>query len=170
MANPFGPHRRLRVEPLEDRSLPASGVSTTLSRGVLSVTGTDKADIIVVRQTAAHAVTVSANGVIKSYTGVNRVAVDGRAGNDKVYMDTSVTDARHIAPLGAVLAGGAGNDLVVGGSGNDTLSGGAGNDLVYGAGGNDVLDGGDGADRLYGNAGNDTLRGAAGDDVLVGGT
>lgn len=80
-----------------------------------------------------------------------------------------------------------GNDIFVGGSGNDTLlgyggwdwlSGGAGNDNINGGYDNDVLLGGDGADTLYGDhgndylaggAGNDTLYGDAGSDVLVGG-
>jgi Ca2+-binding RTX toxin-like protein len=170
MQKPFGPHRRLQVESLENRSLPAAGVSTSLSGGLLSVIGTDAADTIVVRQTAAHSVTVTANGETKSYTGVNLISVDGRGGNDKIYVDTGATDAKRITPLNAKLFGGAGNDLLVGGSGNDTLDGGAGNDTLYGGAGNDVLYGGDGNDTLYGNAGNDTLYGGAGNNYLDGGT
>src|SRR4051812_14188326 len=137
MAKPFGPHRRLRVEILEDRSLPASGVSSTLSGGVLAVNGTDAADTILVRQTAAHAVTVTANGVARSYSGVNRIAVDGRAGNDKIIVDSSLTDARRVAPLAATVKGGAGNDALFGGSGADALDGGQGNDQLIGGAGND---------------------------------
>src|SRR5438105_3101878 len=99
MREPFRPHRRLQVETLEDRSLPATGVTASLSGGVLSVTGTDAADTIVVRQTAAHAVTVSANGVTKSYAGVNLIAVDGRGGDDRIWVETNITDAQKIAPL-----------------------------------------------------------------------
>src|SRR5438874_939263 len=95
MAKPFGPHRRLQVESLEDRSLPASGVSSSLSSsGVLSVIGTNASDTILVRQTAAHAVTVTANGTAKPFAGVYLISVDGRAGNDKITVDTSVTDAK----------------------------------------------------------------------------
>src|SRR5436305_1223555 len=61
MAKPFGPHRRLQVESLEDRSLPSGDVSG-VSNGILAVIGTDSADAIVVRQTAAHTVAVTANG------------------------------------------------------------------------------------------------------------
>jgi RTX calcium-binding nonapeptide repeat (4 copies)/Calpain family cysteine protease len=169
MAKPFGPHRRLRVETLEDRSLPASGVGSSLSGGVLNVVGTDAGDTIVVRQTAAHNVTVTGNGLTRSFRGVNRIAVDGRAGNDRITVDTSATDARRIAPLSATLTGGAGNDILFGGSGNDVLSGVAGNDQLVAGAGHDRLEGGDGADRLWGNAGNDTLRGGAQDDVMLGG-
>ncbi len=74
------------------------------------------------------------------------------------------------------LAAGQGNDLVVGGAGNDTLAGqdgnnvvdgGAGNDVVSGEAGNDTLDGGDGNDQLLGGGGVDTLRGGAGDDQIT---
>jgi len=160
MAKPFGPHRRLQVESLEDRSLP-SGVVSSLSRGILSVIGTDSADTIVVRQTAAHSVNVTANGVTRSYAGVNLVQVDGRGGNDRITMDTSATDAHRVPPLNARLYGGDGNDVLIAGSGNDILVGGAGNDTLIG---------GDGRDILIGGLGSDTLLGGAGDDVLIGGT
>lgn len=169
MRKPFGPHRRLRVESLEDRSLPASGITSSLSNGVLSITGTESADTIVVRQTALRSVSVTSAGGTKSYNNVSLVSVDGRGGNDRIYFDTSITDAKRIAPLSAKLNGGAGNDLIVGGSGNDTINGGAGNDQLYGNSGIDMIEGGDGADRIFGNAGNDILRGGNGEDVIVGG-
>jgi serralysin len=60
----------------------------------------------------------------------------------------------------ASIAGGAGNDLIVGSIFADTLDGGAGND---------TLRGGDGADRLTGGNGRDVLMGNVGRDLLVGG-
>ena len=42
------------------------------------------------------------------------------------------------------MAGGAGNDVLVGLEGNDTLTGAAGNDTLYGGVGNDIMDGGAG--------------------------
>jgi Ca2+-binding RTX toxin-like protein len=54
-----------------------------------------------------------------------------------------------------------GNDVVVGGAGDDQLSGEAGNDDVSG---------GDGADSLCGHAGSDTLKGDAGVDTAWGGS
>jgi len=56
---------------------------------------------------------------------------------------------------------GAGDDLIVGGSG-------AGNDRLAGRAGADTLDGGDGGDTLSGGAGNDTVLGGAGNDALYG--
>jgi hypothetical protein len=147
MVKTFGPLRRLQVESLEDRSLPASGITSSLSStGVLTVIDTVKADTIVVRQTAAHAVTVTAGGATKSYTGVNSVSVDGRGGSNRISMDTGVTDAKHIAPLNATLRGEMGNNIISGGSGADTLIGGPGNDTLLAGKGNDTFNGGGGFD------------------------
>ncbi len=62
-----------------------------------------------------------------------------------------------------------GNDVLRGGSGNDTLDGLQGNDRLYGGSGNDTLNGGRGNDELYGSWGNDTLDGGSGNDTLDGG-
>jgi Ca2+-binding RTX toxin-like protein len=58
---------------------------------------------------------------------------------------------------------------VAGGSGDDTLIGNASPNELLGRGGNDTLIGGGGEDGLFGEAGNDTLDGGAGVDVLDGG-
>ncbi len=145
MAHSFRPLRQLRVESLEDRSLPASGVTSSLSStGLLSVIDTVKADTIIVRQTAAHAVTVTAGGTTTSFTGVNSVSVDGQGGSDRITMDTSVTDRLHITPLNATLRGDTGNNIISGGSGTDTLIGGPGNDTLLAGEGNDTFNGGGG--------------------------
>lgn len=68
-----------------------------------------------------------------------------------------------------LLVGGAGDDRLLGKGGFDMLNGGADNDALYGAGGNDRLSGGDGNDRLFGEAALDTLTGGAGNDELFGG-
>lgn len=68
-----------------------------------------------------------------------------------------------------ILAGGLGNDILKGGNGNDLLKGEDGNDLLSGGGGNDSLDGGGGNDGLTGNDGNDVLVGNVGNDTLIGG-
>jgi Ca2+-binding RTX toxin-like protein len=48
------------------------------------------------------------------------------------------------ATVGSVVSGGAGNDALVGGLGDDELSGDSDNDTFFGGGGSDKLDGGDG--------------------------
>jgi len=64
--------------------------------------------------------------------------------------------------------GGAADDQLIGGGGNDVLQGAAGNDTLTGNGGNDMLDGGAGNDTLNGGGGNDTLTAGTGDDILNG--
>ncbi len=65
--------------------------------------------------------------------------------------------------------------LVLGGSGNDTLTGTTfadvldGNNLNVNNADNDILTGGDGDDQLLGRAGNDTLNGGNNNDTITGG-
>ena len=56
-----------------------------------------------------------------------------------------------------MLDGGAGNDNLIGGAGNDLIFGGAGEDHLIGGKGNDFLIGGAYADRIVGGAGHDIL-------------
>jgi Ca2+-binding RTX toxin-like protein len=74
------------------------------------------------------------------------------------------------------LAGTNGNDLIVGGAGDDELGGGSGADTLRGGAGNDSIDGGAGADSVEGGAGDDVIvfdandvriDGGAGNDRLV---
>src|SRR5262249_29652464 len=105
MQKPFGPHRRLKGEALEDRSLPATGVFATLRSGVLTVTGREFADTIVVRQPKPGMVVLDANGERSVYVGVTRAVVNGRGGDDKIYMDTGAADDAGFAALPAQLNG-----------------------------------------------------------------
>ncbi len=84
------------------------------------------------------------------------------AGNDLLLVDPDVQ-----ANIKA--DGGAGNDVLIGGAGNDTLKGGRGNDLIFGGAGNDTLKGGRGDDMIFGGCGNDKIKGGRGDDCLFGG-
>ena len=65
--------------------------------------------------------------------------------------------------------GGADNDVLVGGDGNDVLSGGAGDDVLIGGSGIDIIDGGDGDDVEIESLGADTVTSATavGEDWLA---
>jgi len=92
-------------------------------------------------------------------------------GNDVINVDANV-DANIHADGGRgndVMIGGNGNDVFDGGKGDDVLLGRGGNDLLVGGKGNDVLSGGPGWDALFGGKGNDVLVGGPGWDLLVGG-
>ena len=65
--------------------------------------------------------------------------------------------------------GGAGNDALLGGGGNDFIEGGAGDDTLWGQDGDDGLAGGEGSDLIYGQDGNDTIAGGDARDIVLGG-
>jgi Ca2+-binding RTX toxin-like protein len=72
-------------------------------------------------------------------------------------------------PVGAEATGSAGDDVIYGGTGDETLTAKGGNDYLFGDVGNDLLKGGGGNDVLQGGAGSDVLRGGKGQNVLDGG-
>lgn len=122
------------IESLESRQLLSGSVSLSAS-GVLSVTGSRKADKISITVDRRHATNldVSVNGrttVVKAAR-VAVVHVDAGAGND------TITEAANITAPSTLL----------GGEGNDTITAGGGSD--------DVMDGGNGVDQcdFHGNSG-----------------
>jgi uncharacterized protein (TIGR03118 family) len=85
---------------------------------------------------------------------VGTIHFNGFAGDDLFFVDPRITST-------VIADGGAGNDVLTGGGGNNILIGGPGNDVVVGGASRDILIGGDGLDRLAG-MGND--------DILIGGS
>ncbi len=147
-----------------------------LSNGVLTLMTTEQADDFLVTYDAGTGeivVTQQLPGGPRQgrYRGVDRIEANGRAGEDQLLIDPSVS-------VPAILAGGLDNDELQGGSGADriygdggadTIRGGAGNDQLLGGDANDVLDGSEGDDDLRGEQGNDELHGGPGRDTLYGG-
>lgn len=110
------------------------------------------------------------NGIdyIESYAGLtNAFGENGVLG--VVHFIKYGHSAGRIANSDAFVEGGAGEDNLSTGDGEDTLLGYAGNDTIEGKGGADTLIGGAGNDALYGGEGNDLLIGSAGSDTLSGG-
>lgn len=69
---------------------------------------------------------------------------------------------------GSTRNGTSGNDFIAGeNTNNQSINGGAGNDLIFGGTGTDSINGGDGDDLLIGNGGNDSVSGGAGDDTML---
>src|SRR3984893_18153848 len=137
------------------------------SAGLLSVFGDSLDDMITVGRNAAGQILIN-GGAIPVMGGQATVAnttliqVFGQGGNDTIALDESNGDLP-----AAQLFGGAGNDTLIGGSGNDMLFGGAGNDTLLGKGGNDLLFGGAGNDTLIGGAGDEQGFGQAGNDLMI---
>jgi hypothetical protein len=118
----------------------------------LVVGGTSGDDSILVLP--AQGTSVLLNGErYDGFTGVQRVIVFGQDGDDVIQVTGGVG-------IPAELYGGAGDDVLIAGSGGSLLDGGSGDD---------VLRGGLGRDLLIGGAGSDNLTGANGEDILIAG-
>jgi len=142
--------------------------------GVLSVLGDSLDNNTDVSRNAAGAILVN-GGAVATVGGTPTVAnttliqAFGQAGNDVL----ALSEINGALPA-ANLFGGAGNDVLTGGSGgdqlfgqdgNDTLLGRGGTDLLFGGEGNDTLTGGDADDQMFGQGGNDRMIWNPGDDT-----
>ncbi len=139
------------------------GAAAGVVNGELIVVGTDGSDLLHVDR-AGTALSVWANGqsLGQFAVPVTGIVMDTRDGNDLILVAPQVSTATE-------LYGGAGNDLINGGGGDDRMFGEDGCDVLLGNSGNDRLDGGDGDDFLFGGFGDDVLLGGLGDDWLFGG-
>jgi Ca2+-binding RTX toxin-like protein len=87
---------------------------------------------------------------------------------DKIHVHTTTDAATMTAGAGdTMLVGNVGNDTIVGGSGIGLLFGMDGNDTITAGSGNSYLYGGNGNDRLVDGAGNNYFKGGAGADVFA---
>lgn len=94
--------------------------------------------------------------------------VHGGAGDDIITTGAG-DDIVHGGDGNDTIRTGAGNDYVEGGNGNDWIHAGAGNNVVYGGDGHDTLMAGNGDNYLDGGNGNDALFGGSGNNILSGG-
>jgi uncharacterized delta-60 repeat protein len=141
--------------------------AAALENGDLYVGGTTGNDTIVLNPTdsAGTVLAVTINGTaIGSYHPTGQIVVYGQAGADSIQLQTGkVKKATVYITVPAILfAGSGGSTLSAAGSS-------AANVLVGGT-GNDSLQGGTGRDILIGGAGSDTLRAGSGGDILIAGT
>jgi Ca2+-binding RTX toxin-like protein len=147
---------------------PASAATTaTFVSGTLSVFGDSGNNSIVVARDAAGRILVN-GGAITVLGGTPTVAntslirVFGVSGDDSL----NLSEVNGPLPAARVF-GGAGNDVLTGGSGSDQLFGQAGNDTLLGKGGSDLLFGGSENDTLTGGDGDDQAFGQGGDDRMI---
>lgn len=162
------PHRLM--DNLEPRRLLA-GFAAVDGNGVLTVNGTPGSDTIKLSY-GGEGVLVYLNHHSQQFPtpSVHSIVVEAGAGDDQVSVpDEFIAVYINGGPGNDSLVGGGGDDTLTGGAGKNTLIGGGGDDRLNGSGGRDSISGGDGNDRLYGNGGNDTLDGGGGIDRLFGG-
>jgi len=131
-------------------AIPQPG-EVSLVDGTLSVTGTEKADAILL-QKIGNSLYVWMRGRQAgkfAASSVQTIIVDARGGNDYVSLA--------LLAIPSTIDGGAGSDILIGGSRRDVITGGAGADFLYGMAGDDHLDGNAGDDWLFGGPGTDTF-------------
>lgn len=108
--------------------------------------------------------------VVNGGAGTDTVDYSARTAAINVSLDGTANDGDPTANAGAGEKGNISStdiEIVLGGSGNDTLSGGANADELHGGPGNDTLNGNGGDDTLIGGPGNDIINGGAGDDLIL---
>ncbi|MFT3883688.1 MAG: calcium-binding protein [Gemmatales bacterium] len=153
------------LDTLGERIVPA--VTASFYAGQLVVLGDNLDNNIVISRDAAGKLLVNGGAVsIKGGTptvaNTTLIQVAGQGSNDQL----TLSEVNGALPR-AFLFGGAGNDVLTGGSAADQLFGQAGNDTLLGKGGDDMLFGGDGNDTLTGGVGNDQVFGEAGNDRMI---
>ena len=133
-------------------------VTAALVGNNLLITGSRNSDRVEVRldSIADDIVVLSDKTEIGSFDreAVLSITFHGLDGNDFIQVADPIA-------VETILDGGAGNDVLFGGRGNNILLGGSGRDLLFGSAGVDVLIGG---------TGRDLLAGRGGDDLLIGGS
>ncbi len=142
----------------------------TIVGSKLTVVGTTGSDAISLSLTNnTFSITRNQTTTTLSAAGVNSIEIYGYDGDDGITIGAGI--------IGCYVDAGAGNDVIYGGDGNDTITsgggkdkafGGIGDDRVAGNGGHDMLFGEPGKDRLYGGDGNDTLDGGSSTDRMWG--
>ena len=136
-------------------------------------TGTDVVALTFDAVTSSTTETITIDGT--DLTGVSdTIAITNNVGAvDKRFNITggaagdTLAGAQGTALSGDTLAGGTGNDSLVGNGGLDVLQGDAGNDTIIGGASNDLINGGAGSDAITANAGNDTIDGGDSDDTIT---
>ena len=120
-----------------------------------SGTGDGQADTIVINATSgADNISISSSGGVITVSGLAAtVTITGaEAANDRLVINglggDDVITASTLTGIQLTADGGAGNDVLIGSPGNDTLLGGAGDDVLIGGPGADILDGGTGDNIL----------------------
>jgi Ca2+-binding RTX toxin-like protein len=147
---------------------PANAATTaTFGAGVLTVSGDNANNSIVVSRDAAGKILVNGGAIVviggaPTVANTTQIRVLGLGGGDAI----ALNEANGALPA-AALFGGAGNDTLTGGSGADELFGQAGNDTLLGKGGKDALFGGSENDTMTGGDGDDQAFGQGGDDRMV---
>jgi Ca2+-binding RTX toxin-like protein len=141
--------------------------------GILSVFGDGRGNSVKISRNASDEIVVNDGatpilGGTPTIANTSLMSVFGLGGHDTITLDETNGPLPRANLFGGAgndtITGGAGNDLLFGQAGNDTLLGKGGFDQLFGGSGNDVLTGGDADDQMFGESGNDRMIWNPGDD------
>jgi Ca2+-binding RTX toxin-like protein len=152
----------------------ATGVSATLSGGILTIAGDGAGNTVNVSLNGAgnyHVVIGTQVDQVFAFGAVHNILIQAGAGDDVITIASGVSIPAevHGGDGNDIIQAGGGDDMLFGEDGNDILTGGSGNDVIIGGEGGDVLSGGNGRDILVGGLGPDIITGDNGDDILIAG-
>ena len=159
--------------------LQLGGADVRFANGKLSVKGTKGDDDIQLQRVDENTVKLTVNGEEKTFTGVKKASIDGKAGNDAIDIDPCIG-------IGLDVRGGKGNDSIQaqsdtfqdrGGGGfadyakgkhpRVRIAGGKGDDDISSSFDYAKLLGGRGEDSISSSGNDTTIRGNQGNDVIV---
>jgi hypothetical protein len=163
----------------------APALAARVVDGTLQITGASGPERIALRLSSLDSgqllVDVGDNGSAEhsfDLTNFRAIAVDAGNGGDIIRIDDA--NGAFTTTKATTIAGGNGDDTLLGGGGAETFIGGRGNDVADGNGGADtafmgngddvfIWDPGDGSDRFEGGAGSDTMafNGAPGNEAMA---
>ena len=160
--NALGGDDTITVGDLSTSNVTSVGVDTGAGSDDLIVNGRTTADILAV--SAPSATTLKIQGLAYDLNASNvslpdDLIVNGGQGDDEIKAASGVETTVNIT-----FNGGLGNDFL---SADATLNGDEGDDVLVGGVGNDALNGGSGDDTLTGNGGVDAFDGGGGYDTVV---
>lgn len=154
---------------LESRLLLAVSVQQVGSE--LLIIGDAEANVVTVREIDAETLRVVGDNEVSDFdlSQITQINFFGGDGNDSFTTSAAIDTTASGQDGEDVLISGFGNDSLTGGLGNDTLVARAGTNVLTGNGGDDTITGGPGEDQIVSGNGNDTIDGGAGNDSIFGG-
>ncbi len=165
-------------EPSVKEAKPKTSSQPTSSSPIM-IYGTNNKDIIKISEGKDRSLTVTVNGVSKTFTEeeAKRLRFVTGNGNDVIIADKNVTHDLYIktGDGDCTIYTGKGNDFIITGNGNniiysddgnDNIQTGNGNNIIFAGNGDNIINTGTGNDKIYAGTGDNIINSGAGDDLI----